>query len=527
MTKPIEPLPESSSRGPRGVPSANPAKFRQIEEILKIGEAELDQQRKRSFARPPEEEGELEHEETRAPSPFETSFHRQPTARETPSAPVGFRDLEPEVIPMPETSPPPQLNMAHRQFPVEEHELPEAKDFWEEFNLPDQPPEPVRLNEEAVHSYRKEAPRSERPWARQAEEPPEKKEEAPISRPAGKTIKKAQIGAAPKKEEIESLETFGKKAKLKGTPGIKKTEPEETETPGKIKAEMKKEIPGGKKTRIEEEVPSAQQGIFQKKEKIGPNPALPQSVQAKKGIEKPPQPFSEEQLEEIQAAPSKEELTPRATEPKKKGESITPPIPKIRREKETRKPEKEPRLWEETEIPSTAQRSEEEEHGKKKPSAEPVAVQPPDPLPPNCQRVAEIVQTASTPFLNSQTAALYYQMVGTIVYMASAQTGISVTEVMLNTPAFQNSVFFNTTIRIERYATAPDSFNIRLTGTPEAVKVFNSNVENLTNAFTAAYEDRRVSFRVGRLETSLAPERHIIRRKKESGGKEDRGTNEE
>lgn len=144
----------------------------------------------------------------------------------------------------------------------------------------------------------------------------------------------------------------------------------------------------------------------------------------------------------------------------------------------------------------------------------------PDPLPQSVQSIAQVAQTSASPFLNPQTASLFFQMVGTIVYMGEAKPGISLTEVTLNSPNFQNSIFYNSTITIEKYATAPDAFNIRLTGSPEAVNFFNNNIDSLSAAFAAAYDERRVNFKVNRLETSLSSERPLIRRKKEGGSKE-------
>ena len=497
MSKPIEPLPpESSSRGPRGVPSAHPEKFKQIEEILRIGEAELDQQRKRSFTRPHEEEGELETTETRAPSPFESEFHR-PLRTMMPSPPLGFSELESNAIPNPETSPPPQLNMAAPPppLPSQEPELPQAEQFWEEFDLPDQPPEPMQFEEGQARTVRRET---------QTNEP---------------TTQKAAGRTETKKKEPSSTDQAGKKIKKEAKPSLASLKNKWA------KEEMGEALPSAPepwKPLKREGKPLPGQALPSKKANMEPEQApawQPPPPKTGKGR----QPLSDEQLEEMRTAPSQEELIPSASAPKKKGEAISPDRPGVRKEKETPKIKKEPRLWEEQPSLTPGQLREREERGKQKPSAEAASVQPPDPLPANSQRVAQIVQTASTPYLTAQTSALFYQMVGTIVFMTSSKTGISTTEVVLNTPAFQNSVFYNTTIQIEKYASAPDSFNIRLTGTPEAIKVFNSNIENLTTAFTLAYEDRRVSFRIGRLETALAPERHLIRRKKEGGGKEDFG----
>lgn len=152
-------------------------------------------------------------------------------------------------------------------------------------------------------------------------------------------------------------------------------------------------------------------------------------------------------------------------------------------------------------------------------SAPPIHV--PHPLPPLIQQAAQAAQVQATPYLNPKTEALYHELVGSIMYVASQHTGVSVTQVVLNSPNLQHSVFFNSTITIEKYASAPDSFNVRLAGTPQAVQAFNQNIQGLTTAFNAAYEDKRIQFRIGRLETSYAPERHSIRRKEETSSQDE------
>ncbi len=221
---------------------------------------------------------------------------------------------------------------------------------------------------------------------------------------------------------------------------------------------------------------------------------------SKEGMKKQGKPLSEDQLEEMPSLGEKEEAEAHLAQKMN--------------------------LPEEMAQVSFAERSlireiDEKEREKKKAKGEtPSAVRPPDPLPPACQQVAQAALTAASPFLNTQTAELYLKMVGTMVFMASSKGGISLTEVMLNSPVFKNSVLFNSTITIEKYATAPDSFNIRFTGTPEAIQVFSNNLGRLSSAFVTAYEEKRVSFRVGRLETELASDRHLIRRKKEGGSKD-------
>lgn len=144
----------------------------------------------------------------------------------------------------------------------------------------------------------------------------------------------------------------------------------------------------------------------------------------------------------------------------------------------------------------------------------------PDPLPPSILQTSSAALSAASPYLSPEVANLFKHMVGTILFMESTTPGISRTEVFLTSSAFQKSVFFNSTILIEKYSTAPDSFNIRLSGSPEAVKIFNNNIDSLINGFTTAYENRTVKFRVGRIEASYAAERPLFRRKSKSGEKD-------
>jgi hypothetical protein len=257
---------------------------------------------------------------------------------------------------------------------------------------------------------------------------------------------------------------------------------------------MKESLPHGKKEKKPAETAPSWQKPFSKTEKKS-GPFLKEQM-GKQG-----KPLFEEQLEEMPSSIEKEE----------------PEIPL--EPKWGRMEEGTQALYPETAAASEQLRAEKEREKKKTKTETMAAVQPPEPLPPACQKVAEAALASVSAFLNAQTAELYLQMVGTMVFMSSSKGGISLTEVMLNSPAFKDSPFFGTTITIEKYATAPDSFNIRLTGSPEAVQVFSNNVANLSSAFIAAYEDRRITFRVGRIETELAPNRPLIRRKKEGGSK--------
>jgi hypothetical protein len=139
----------------------------------------------------------------------------------------------------------------------------------------------------------------------------------------------------------------------------------------------------------------------------------------------------------------------------------------------------------------------------------------PEPLPPAVRQAAGDIQTSSSSYISPKISPLFFQMVGSMLYIAAAKSGISTTEIVLNSKAFEKSIFFNTTITLEKYASAPDSFNVRLTGSTEAIKVFNDNMPNLIAAFANAYDKKKIRFRIGRIETSFEGERPLIRRKKE------------
>lgn len=123
--------------------------------------------------------------------------------------------------------------------------------------------------------------------------------------------------------------------------------------------------------------------------------------------------------------------------------------------------------------------------------------------------VAQTVTQQASPYLNPESAALFYQMVGTIYMSLPPGSGINQTVIVLNQAAFANSKFFGATITIEKYATAPDALNIRLTGSNEAVVAFRENIPNLMNAF----QNSKVPFKVNRIDAEFAPQRPLFHRK--------------
>jgi hypothetical protein len=124
--------------------------------------------------------------------------------------------------------------------------------------------------------------------------------------------------------------------------------------------------------------------------------------------------------------------------------------------------------------------------------------------------------TRATPYLNANTMTLFFQMVGSI-YAMTGPTGVNLTEVLLSNPAFAGSKFYGSTIRIEKYATAPDSFNITLSGSDEAVVSFQENMPSLM----AAFQNGNFSFKVNRLDVEYATQKPLFRRKERGEGKQD------
>lgn len=134
------------------------------------------------------------------------------------------------------------------------------------------------------------------------------------------------------------------------------------------------------------------------------------------------------------------------------------------------------------------------------------------------QPLIQAAVTQAAPYLNPETMALFHQMVGTI-YVVNSRPGVSTTEIVLNSPAFKDSKFFGSTITIEKYATAPNSLNIRLSGSNEAVNSFNQNLSSLV----AAFQNGNFQFRIGRIETAYQTEKvdKPVFRRKEKGEDKD------
>jgi hypothetical protein len=113
-----------------------------------------------------------------------------------------------------------------------------------------------------------------------------------------------------------------------------------------------------------------------------------------------------------------------------------------------------------------------------------------------------------SPYLPSDVTPLFQKMVGTIIHIE--QQGITKTEVILDSKAFENSIFYGSSISLEQYSTAPNSYNIILKGPNQAVSMFNENLDGLYNSFKKG----DFSFKINRLEAEY--ERPLFKRKEKT-----------
>lgn len=139
-------------------------------------------------------------------------------------------------------------------------------------------------------------------------------------------------------------------------------------------------------------------------------------------------------------------------------------------------------------------------------------------MPTNISAQTQSLTAPLTPYLHPDIIPLFEKMVGTIIQIQAQ--GITTTQVMLNSPAFTSSIFFGSSIVLEKYSTAPDSFNIFLKGPQQAVTMFNNNLDGLLEAFNKG----NFNFKIGRLEAEH--ERPLFKRKEKTSDKDqDTGAN--
>ncbi|MBI3508983.1 MAG: hypothetical protein HY069_05065 [Chlamydiia bacterium] len=432
--------PADPNRMQQSTDKAAPGQHKKIGKIEKIEEAsEIDEnaKRKQKFLEAMEGPAPQKKEETAAPTPFQSEFYysNKPASKEDQA----IDELGTAAVPSPAYSlPPPTLPKEKGKKEDEEDDLPKSGRFWEEIDEPPDRPLPTREFQETTQF--------QKTWDK-TEVPPSKKEspstqQTPLEKPFQPTT-------APKKEGLAGSKKVASKSE---TP---------TEMPSSP-AEMTPKKKGGDFSAWKEQTePSSPKSrpLYEREKGPQPQEEIPSSLFAAPSppLQKEETPLSARRREEEPFAP---------IEKVKKREE--PPLPPIEKEKE--KP-KEKKKWAEIEAHHLP------------------------PLPQTAIPSAQAALQQAMAFLNPDTFALFYQMVGTIFVMTWTR-GMTKTDILLNSPAFSKSKFYGSTITIEKYATAPDSLNIVLSGTDEAVTAFNQNLPGLMNAF----QKGNFKFRIGRLE---------------------------
>lgn len=123
--------------------------------------------------------------------------------------------------------------------------------------------------------------------------------------------------------------------------------------------------------------------------------------------------------------------------------------------------------------------------------------------------IVTIEQPSETPAytkLNPQVFELFERMVG--VLTVQQNTGVTTTTITLS---MKNSVFDGAEITLDHYSTAPNSFNVRLQGSPEAIQLFNANIEDLMTAF----QQTKSPYTVNILSPSLQKKYRMVKKKGE------------
>lgn len=488
--------------------------------VEKVREIDADEQTKKKrfmkYYRGIEEDEEPQEGAGR-PSPFDLlSGKSEDTGADSSSLGASssdsdLPDVDDTVIPGPSYSPPPNVNAAPAgaagEEGIEDDEstigaLPQSDDFWEDYNLPDEPLQPTTFREMpaastapkgAAHPEGKGTP-TVGEHRKRVKEIHKREEEIGLLK--GKVEKKAEVH-----EKIEK----------------KKTEPSVFGPPGKP-AEKEKRAP------IEPLQPHLKQGArlkeTEKEKEERPWVAAP--VEKQRELRREPVGKSKEEIKAKKLPTPMEELS-RPPQPKAKEMREAAPMARPK-EKEKKKEEEEIVIPVPREIgaaPVTPPEGREGRGGGRQGREEKVfEIEAPSlpQLPANIQPMAVAATSQAATYLAPQTVSLFFQMVGTIFVM-QAPEGINRTEVVLNNPAYANSKFYGATITIEKYATAPDSFNIRLTGSHEAVASFKENIPSLLNAF----ENGNFNFRIGRIDVEYSLERPIFRRKEKGEGRGEAG----
>ena len=116
--------------------------------------------------------------------------------------------------------------------------------------------------------------------------------------------------------------------------------------------------------------------------------------------------------------------------------------------------------------------------------------------------------------LSTQVFELFERMVGLITI--ANYSGKEVTTVKLSMPG---SMFNGCEVRLERFSTAPNSFNLQLLGNPDAIQAFGKNIDDLA----AAFKKSDLDFTVNIKNPELSKEHRYKVEGTESGSEKEEG----
>jgi hypothetical protein len=511
-----------SRSGPRSQPQDTKAARDELSskgKVEKVREIDADEQaRKKRFLKYYKDDAaEEEHVEIESrPSPFDLLSGKQDASNGglMGSSKGSFSDdVDNAIIPAPNYTPPPSVGSFEGENAEEDEEavtgaLPQSEDFWNDFGMPDQPLAPTSFTEQTQNPTKNAS--SQAP-PQTAKGKPEDQQKGPVH----KQIPGLAIGA--KEEKKAPKGAVGKGPSIVPMKEEKKA-PEASPfgPPGKPSAPKAKsaEKPLTPPVRGEETIKSKE---AESKRLPSPFEAPPKSSMPHPKA----RPFQKEGERNGSSIPGP------VRDEKKDEDAYMGPLsgPALSRDKKlTEKTKQEGVLSQEPgaiafkqEKDASSGGGDQRDQQKDKKMVEISSPSLPA-LPSHVQPMAMSAATQAAPYLNPNTASLFFQMVGTI-YVMSGPTGVNRTEIVLNNPAYAGSKFFGATITIEKYASAPDSFNIRLTGSQEAVVSFKENIPSLMSAF----ENGNFAFKVNRLDVDYNVEKPMFRRKEKSEDKGEAG----
>lgn len=137
-------------------------------------------------------------------------------------------------------------------------------------------------------------------------------------------------------------------------------------------------------------------------------------------------------------------------------------------------------------------------HDQKKKEQETLSV---NAMPPHFPQLNDNLQVNTTESIRSvEITQLFNEMVGCIA--ECTDSAIQRTTFILDAPEFAHSVFYGAKITIVEYSTAPKIFNIELSGTPEALALFQASAAD----FMAAFQNGKFDFQINRIEANFSEE---------------------